>query len=122
MSRRRSLAARRCARGHVSLHADAACAACGSPMRDVRIRGEAVLELVTVVRINPTGRPYQLGVAITRAGHVRTICRVEGAVRGLGNDAVMLERRDGIIVARARRRLRARNRAGAASRPGARRC
>ncbi|HEX6789798.1 MAG TPA: hypothetical protein VF247_00680 [Candidatus Krumholzibacteria bacterium] len=98
------LDARRCARGHVSLHADPACATCGAPMRDVRIRADAVLELVTVVRVNPTGQPYQLGVAITRAGRVRTICRVEGSVRGLGTDAVVLERRDDMIVARPRRR------------------
>jgi len=88
-------------------------------MNPVRIRASAVLELVTVVRVNPSGQPYQLGVAVTRAGHGRTLCRVEGMVRGTGNDAVVLERRGEMIVARPRRRIRARSRAGGATRRGA---
>jgi len=59
-----------------------------------------VLELVTTVRVNPTGEPYQLGIAVTRAGRARTICRVEGPVRAVGHDPVVLERRGDMIIAR----------------------
>jgi uncharacterized OB-fold protein len=121
MKRHRRIEARRCRLGHVSLQSDPACLRCGEPMQPVRIRASAVLELVTVVRVNPSGQPYQLGVAVTRAGRARTLCRVEGKVRGAGNDAVVLERRDDLIIARPRRRIRARNRAGGAIRRGARR-
>lgn len=100
MRRTPRLEARRCARGHVGLHSDPACAVCGEPASPVRILPDAVLELVTTVRVNPTGEPFQLGVAVTRAGRARTLCRVEGAVRGLGNDAVVLERRGDVLIAR----------------------
>ena len=100
MSRRPRLEARCCARGHLTLQPDPACTVCGERMRSVCIRPEATLELVTTVRVNPTGQPYQLGVAITRAGRARTLCRVEGRVRGLGNDAVVLERRGDVLIAR----------------------
>lgn len=72
--------------------------------RRVGIAGEATLVLVTTVRINPSGAPFQLGVAVTRSGRARVLCRVEGAVRGLGHDRVRLEERDGVVVARAARR------------------
>ena len=117
----RRIDARRCRCGHVSLQPDPACLQCGERMYPLRIRANAVLELVTVVRVNPSGQPYQLGVAVTRAGHGRTLCRVEGMVRGAGNDAVVLERRGDMIVARPRRRIRARSRAAGATRKGARR-
>ena len=97
------LDARRCARGHLSLEADPSCTQCGERVYAVQVRPEATLELVTTVRVNPTGQPYQLGVAVTRAGRARTLCRVEGAVRGLGNDAVILERRGDVLIARPRR-------------------
>ena len=122
MKRRQRIDARSCRRGHVSLQRDDACVRCGERLHPVRIRADAVLELVTVVRVNPSGRPYQLGVAVTYAGRVRTLCRVDGEVRGVGNDRVVLERRGDMIVARPRRPLRARNRARDASRQGARRC
>lgn len=121
MKHPRFIEARRCRSGHVSLQADPACALCGERMQPVRIRADAVLELVTVVRVNPSGQPYQLGVAVTHAGRARTLCRVEGMVRGAGNDAVVLEQRGDMIVARPRRRLRERSRAGVATRRGARR-
>ncbi len=63
----------------------------------------ARLVLVTTVRVNPSGTPFRLGVAVARRGRERVICVVEGAVRGLGYDRVLLEERDGIIVARRRR-------------------
>ncbi len=117
----RRIDARRCQSGHVSLQPDPVCVRCGERMYPASIRANAVLELVTVVRVNPTGEPYQLGVAVTLAGHARTLCRVEGMVRGAGNDAVVLERRGDMIVARPRRQIRARSRAGGATRRGARR-
>lgn len=97
---RRRLKAWNCANGHLTLQHDAACATCGASLRELHIAPEATLELVTTVHVNPTGEPYQLGIAVTRAGRARTICRVEGAVRALGHDAVVLERRGGMIIAR----------------------
>jgi hypothetical protein len=120
MARRNRLTARRCRGGHLSVQLDERCRVCGEPMRDVAIRPDAVLELVTTVRVNPTGEPFQLGVAVTRAGRVRTICRVEGAVRGLGNDVVVLERRGDVVVARRARAITPRSRARFASRRYAR--
>ena len=60
----------------------------------------ARLVLVTTVRINPTGAPFRLGVAVERRGCARVLCVVEGAVRGLGYDRVVLEERGGVTVAR----------------------
>jgi hypothetical protein len=103
MMRRSRLQAWRCAHGHVTLQRDPACSMCGATLREMDIAPDAVLELVTTVRVNPSGEPYQLGIAVTRSGHARTICRVEGAVRALGHDAVVLERRGDMIIARGRR-------------------
>jgi hypothetical protein len=103
MMRRQRLSAWGCARGHITLQHDSACAACGASLGAMHIAPDAVLELVTTVRVNPTGVPYQLGIAITRAGRARTICRVEGAVRALGHDRVVLERRGDMIVAHGRK-------------------
>ncbi len=72
----------------------------------------ARLVLVTTVRVNPSGAPFRLGVAVERCGRARVLCVVEGAVRGLGYDRVVLEDRDGATVARpARRRRQPRSRA-----------
>lgn len=103
MTRRRKLVAWRCSHGHISLQHDRACATCGASLEELAIAPEAVLELVTTVRVNPSGEPFQLGIAVTRSGRARTICRVEGAVRAVGHDAVTLERRGNLIIARGRR-------------------
>ena len=68
----------------------------------------ARLVLVTTVRVNPSGAPFRLGLAIERRGRGRVLCVVEGAVRGLGYDRVVLEERDGVTVARPARRRRLR--------------
>ena len=60
----------------------------------------AILVLVTTVRVNPFGAPFRLGVAVMRAGKTRVLCRVEGRVRGNGNDRVILEERNGVVTAR----------------------
>jgi hypothetical protein len=65
-----------------------------------RLSSHAVLTLVTTVRVNPSGAPFRLGVAVTRSGRARVLCRVAGDVRGNGRDRVVLEERDGIVVAR----------------------
>ena len=100
---RRRLQAWSCTRGHTTLQHDNVCASCGARLHEFLINPEAVLELVTTVRVNPSGEPFQLGIAVTRAGRTRTICRVEGNVRALGHDRVILERRGDMIVARSRR-------------------
>ena len=101
--RREKLKALRCIHGHITLQQDPACTTCGAALRQLCLAPFAVLELVTTVRVNPSGEPFQLGIAVTRAGRARTICRVEGAVRGLGHDPVVLERRGDMIIARGRR-------------------
>lgn len=100
---RRRLEAWKCANGHLVLQHDPVCASCGAPLHEVYIAPEATLELVTTVRVNPSGEPFQLGIAVTRSGRARTICRVEGAVRALGNDRVLLERRGDMIIAHGRK-------------------
>ena len=89
--------------GHRTLQKDPACTICGAPLHEFLMVSDAVLELVTTVRVSSSGEPFQLGIAVTRAGRVRTICRVEGSVRALGLDSVVLERRGDMIVAHGRR-------------------
>jgi hypothetical protein len=100
MTRRRKLTAWCCIEGHMTLQNDPACTRCGASLRELCIAPQAVLELVTTVRVNPSGEPFQLGIAVTRAGRARTICRVEGPVRAVGHDPVVLERRGDMIIAR----------------------
>ena len=71
----------------------------------------ARLVLVTTVRVNPSGTPFRLGMAIERRGRARVLCVVEGAVRGLGYDRVLLEECDGVTVARPARHRYRRSRA-----------
>jgi uncharacterized OB-fold protein len=118
VKQRRRIDAWRCDGGHVDLHAGAACAACGRRVRPVTIPCEARLVATTVVRINPSGRPFVLGVAVTRCGRARTLCRVEGALRNNGRDAVRLRDEGGVIVAVA---IRGRSRARSATRADSRR-
>jgi uncharacterized OB-fold protein len=96
----------RCERGHVHLHAHDGCPECGRRLFPARVAPEATLLVMTTVRVTPTGEPFRLGVAVTRAGHARTLCRVAGRLRENGRDAVVLERRGDAIVARARPRSR----------------
>ncbi len=100
---RRRLQAWCCTNGHLTLQHDPVCGTCGASLREFHIMPDAVLELITTVHVNPSGEPFQLGIAVTRAGRARTICRVEGAVRALGHDRVVLERRGDVIIARGRR-------------------
>lgn len=106
--KRAGIDAWRCERGHVHLHESAACAECGGAVRCARISSRARLIAVTTVRVNPTGNPFRLGMAVTRDGRARTLCIVEGDVRGSGCDAVRLELDGERIVARPWRGSRAR--------------
>jgi len=103
MRRRASIPGVRCARGHVHAQAGTHCPECDAPTRSARLAGDAILVLVTTVRINPSGAPFRLGVAVTRGGRARVLCLIEGNVRGLGRDRVQLEERDGVVVARGER-------------------
>ena len=94
------LAAWRCHRGHVHLHVAARCPACGGRLQSVRVAPGARLIALTTVRVNPSGRPFVLGLAVTRCGRARTLCVVEGEIRGNGRDAVRLCNERGVIVAR----------------------
>jgi len=88
------ITAHRCAEGTLYLHPHQACPACGSPLAAVRIPPSARLVTHTVVRVNPSGEPFRLGVAVA-AGGATTLCIVEGDVRGHGRDRVTLVLRDG---------------------------
>ena len=96
-----------CPAGHIFLHRSDACPACGAPFRTRRVPPYATLVLQTTVRVNPGGEPFRLGIAVTRCGRARTLCRLEGSLRGSGHDPVILVRRGDGFVAR-----------GAAYRPG----
>jgi len=110
-----------CACGALVLHARPECPACEGRLFPARVAARATLVASTVVRVNPTGTPYRLGVARV-AGGARTLCVVEGAVRGNGRDRVRLERRDGRVYARAARaRVSACNPAPPATRGDSRR-
>ena len=101
MRRDTRLDAWRCERGHVHLHGGALCHACARPLRPVRVAADARLLAATTVHVNPGGRPFVLGVAVTRCGRARTLCVVEGALRKNGRDAIRLRNENGVIVARA---------------------
>jgi uncharacterized OB-fold protein len=98
----------RCQRGHVFLHRHRECPACGERLSATRVGVEAHLRSCTTVRVNPSGEPFRLGIAVTREG-ASTLCVVEGRVRGSGYDAVRLAVDDGRFTARATRWPAARN-------------
>ena len=104
MTRRSRLSAFACARGHTYLHAQECCPECGGPLRERWIPPAATLTLDTTVRVT-RGDPFVLGIAITRCGRARTLCRVEGGIRGQGYDRVVLEREGDVFVARRRKQL-----------------
>jgi uncharacterized OB-fold protein len=89
-----------CRAGHTLLHPHPACPRCGAPLSVRRVSPLARLLFVTTVHVNPGGAPFRLGIAVTRSGRARTLCRVEGCVRESGHDPVVLERRGGVFVAR----------------------
>jgi hypothetical protein len=68
----------------------------------VRIPARARLVAHTTVRVNPTGVPYRLGVAVTDRG-AATLCVIEGEIRGNGRDRVTLVERNGRFYARGAR-------------------
>lgn len=96
----------RCERGHVHAPQSSVCPECGARATPTRLSHDATLVLVTTVRVNPSGDPFRLGVAVTRCGRARVLCRVEGVVRGSGRDRVTLEENDGVVAARGRRTRR----------------
>ena len=89
----------RCDAGHLQLHAAAACPSCGRPLRRARVAPAARLIATTTVRVNPGGRPFVLGIAVTKCGRARTLCVVDTVIRGNGRDAVRLRNEGGVIVA-----------------------
>jgi uncharacterized OB-fold protein len=84
----------RCRDGTLYLHPHHSCPACGGRLVRVRIDPRARLVSHTTVRVNPSGEPLRLGVAVTDAG-AATLCIVEGSLRGHGRDRVRLVLRDG---------------------------
>ncbi len=90
-----------CRRGHAFLHVHPACPDCGDRLLATPLAPQARLLAVTRVRVGPVDGPFDLAVAVTRAG-ARTLCRVETGVRRSGHDAVVLTRRGNEFVARRR--------------------
>jgi uncharacterized OB-fold protein len=85
----RYIIAHRCRNGCLWLHAHEDCPHCGGRLTPTRIPNDAVVVSNTVVRVNPTGSPVQLGVARTSTG-ATTLCIIHGAIRGNGRDRVRL--------------------------------
>ncbi len=95
-----------CARGHASLEPARSCEHCDLPTSVVFRRNAARLLANTVVRVNPSGQPFQLGVC-ELVGGLRSLCRIVGDVRGDGTDWVALaSNQDGVFVATPLRRQR----------------
>ena len=89
---RRQIAVRRCANGHAFLHAHECCTVCGEPLAITQEPATAVLVAQTIVRVNPTGDPYRLGIAKTPSG-AKTLCRIDDDVPSTDGAAIGLERR-----------------------------
>jgi uncharacterized OB-fold protein len=97
----RYVEAHRCPEGCIWMHRHERCPRCGGPLRRTRVPNEAVLVSHTIIRVNPTGTPIELGLAVTRCG-AATLCIVEGKIRGNGRDRVRLVFEDGRFHALAR--------------------
>jgi uncharacterized OB-fold protein len=97
-TRTRNITAYRCPLGCLFLYRHQRCPNCSGLLLDVRLPGDAVLLTHTTVHVTPTGQPVRLGIAEVRRG-LRTLCIVEGGVRGNGRDRVQLVVRDGRYIA-----------------------
>ena len=62
-----------CPNGHAFFIERPECPTCGGPLAGTREPANARLLTHTTVRVNPTGRPFILGLAETRSG-ARTLC------------------------------------------------
>lgn len=98
---KRRVTAYHCPQGRVFLHRHESCPHCRGRLSEFPVRSTAVLVSHTTVHVNPTGHPIRLGVAQVRPG-LRTLCVVQGEIRGNGRDRITLVRRDGRFVALAR--------------------
>ncbi len=91
----------RCGKGHVYLYPHDECPRCALALVPTRLGSMARLRSCTTVRVNPSGAPFRLGIAVTDEG-ASTLCIVEGPVRGSGRDRVVLVKTDERFVARGR--------------------
>lgn len=98
---KRHVVAHRCRNGCLWLHAHEECPDCGGRLVLTRILNDAMVVSHTVVRVNPSGTPIHLGVAMTTTG-ATTLCIIHGAIRGNGRDRVRLVMSDGRFHALAR--------------------
>ena len=94
MNRNRFVDAWRCPGGHLWMYRHGECPECGKRLIGVAIGSGAKIVSHTVVRVNPTGSPIRLGVAVTSAG-AATLCVIDGRIRGNGRDRVTLVTRNG---------------------------
>lgn len=75
MSSRRPIEVHHCKRGHAFLRRHDACPECGRPLDTTLEDPGAVLVAQTVVRVNPEGCPFRLGLARAARG-AQTLCIV----------------------------------------------
>ncbi len=85
----RYIVAHRCRNGCLWLYEHDDCPDCGGRLVPVRIPNVATVISHTVVRVNPSGAPVNLGVARTTTG-ATTLCILHGKIRGSGRDRVQL--------------------------------
>lgn len=77
----------RCANGHEYFYRHARCPACDAPLEEGVVDGAAILAGYTTVRVNPSGKPFRLGLARIASG-AATLCLIDDDA-GVG-DAVTL--------------------------------
>lgn len=87
------IAAFRCREGHCFLNRYPLCPACGNRFFPISLPAHARLLAHTIVRVNPSGTPFMLGIARMPSG-ATTLCVVHGSVRGTGRDRVLLRYRN----------------------------
>lgn len=83
----------RCREGHCYLNRYPLCPTCGNRFMTTTLPAHARLLTHTIVRVNPGGTPFTLGIARTPSG-ATTLCVVHGAIRGTGRDRVLLYKRE----------------------------
>ncbi len=85
-----------CELAHAFLVEHDVCPECNGALARRADEPRATLVAHTVVRVNPSGRPFRLGLAITNSG-ARTLCIIDDGVRG---EEVELYAREGCFHAR----------------------
>ncbi len=89
-----------CKAGHACFTSGAGCPACGGTLTERAEPAQATLITQTIVRVNPSGEPFGLGLAETQSG-ARTLCLLD---EGIATTNVVLYVHDGRYRARSANR------------------